>query len=103
MDFGPIDPIIAVRKLSRSDGGSVTVRIGQPRPFAEGDNSYCPFEIIGLDYEVFSRAGGVDDVQALQLAIKNIGVILEVYNRETGGSVYWLTEGDPDLGFPTSI
>lgn len=100
MDFGPIDPIIAVRRLSRTDGGSVLIRIGKPRPYPEGDNSYCPFEIVGLEYEISSRAGGVDDVQSLQLAIERIGITLNTYNQETGGNLFWFTEGDPDLGFP---
>jgi hypothetical protein len=39
-------------------------------------------------------------VQALQLALQRIGTTLELHNRETGGTLYWIEEGNPDLGFP---
>ena len=100
MELKHIEPVIAARQLSLVSGGSVVVRIGAPRPFPEGDNSYCPFEILGLSPEVKSWAGGVDDIQSLQLALDKIGIILASRNRDAEDRLYWLTEGDPDLGFP---
>lgn len=100
MDLGPVEPVIAERQLSRADGGFVIVRIGKPRPYPEGGSAYCPYEIIGLDYSVVSRAGGIDDIQALLLALEKIGTTLAFYNNETGGTLFWIEEGNPDLGFP---
>jgi hypothetical protein len=95
----PLEEIIVERRLSRGDGRPVIVRIGKPVPYPEGDNFYCPFDIAGLDRVILSRAGGVDGVQALQLAMQKIGVILQGHNKETGDGLFWLDGDDPDLGF----
>jgi hypothetical protein len=99
LEARPLEEIIVERRLSRGDGRPVIVRIGKPVPYPDGDNFYCPFDIAGLDRVILSRAGGVDGVQALQLAMRKIGVILKVHNEETGDGLFWLTGGDPYLGF----
>ena len=100
MGLDAVEPVIAVRQLFRVDGGLVTVRIGKPRPYPGGGGIYCPYEIIGLDYSVESRVGGIDDIQALQLVFERIGTTLGVYNYETGGTLFWIEKGNSDLGFP---
>jgi len=44
--------------------------------------------------------GGVDAFQAMQLALKTIGVELDVINKDSGGRLEWVAGQEGDLGFP---
>jgi len=58
----------------------VWIRIGMPRPFpdaAQGDY-YCPYQITGIGSEKVQRAGGVDALQALELALHILPTELDV-------------------------
>ena len=44
--------------------------------------------------------GGVDAFQAMQLALKTIGVELDVINKGSGGRLEWVAGQEGDLGFP---
>lgn len=91
--------VIAERELSLVSGekqGVVTVSIG--RPYREADGAYfCPFRVRGLGRELSRKAGGVDGIQAVQLALVMIGAELSLY----GESLRWGTS--PSIGFPKSI
>jgi hypothetical protein len=64
--------MIASRTVQRA-GGSVEVSIGRPRPLDAQDWG-CPYRIDGLLGGPFEGwAGGVDSVQALLLALVQIG------------------------------
>ena len=76
MKLRSLGPVIASRKLTDANGGSVRVLIGKPRRYRGGHpDYYCPYSIKGLENEI-RYAGGVDAVQALQLAMKAIGIRL---------------------------
>jgi hypothetical protein len=97
LELDPIGTVIATRIYRRDGGGDVILRVGLPVPFPEGDNFFCPYAIEGLSVDrTISRAGGVDAIQALLLALQKIRITLE----NSGAGVFWLDDADPDLGLP---
>jgi len=91
--------VIAERYLSLSmNGEERQIRIALGRPYQEPDHAYfCPFKIIGLEAERARRAGGVDSIQAIQLALVMIGAELSRYSE----LLKW--NGESSMGFPASI
>ncbi|HZU11067.1 MAG TPA: hypothetical protein VFA02_14270 [Pseudacidobacterium sp.] len=91
--------VIAERNLTLDSDGIervVTVQIG--RPYVEPDGAwFCPFNVLGLAPAGTRRAGGVDAIQALQLALVMIGAELSASSK----SLKW--DGEPSTGFPASI
>jgi Domain of unknown function (DUF6968) len=87
--------VVARRNLCEKGAvnATVTVSIGLPRPDRRsryGDWE-CPYLIEGIGPAKVGRAGGVDALQALMLAIQCARAMLE----HSGRSIFWL---DPDLG-----
>lgn len=90
---------IAKRELVISGGKAVTVLIGMPQRFPDGnDDYYCPFKIIGISNDSVRYAGGIDAIQALLLAFQMIGSILYTSQEAKSGNLSW--NGVVDLGFP---
>ena len=71
-----IGTVIAERTLDLTPDAKVVVRIGKPRKFRGGGDYFCPFEIRWPDRSRIARAGGVDAVQALDLALKMVATDL---------------------------
>lgn len=95
--------VIATRSLEMKVGGATTrllVSLGKPRPVDEAMNYIAPYRIEGGDVLRALHMGGVDAFQALQLAIKAIGVELEVLNREPGRTIRWECGEEGEFGFP---
>jgi hypothetical protein len=91
---------IATRTLSVG-GKQVTVVIEKPEEFPEGDNFYCRYQITGIGNGRVRYAGGVDAVQALQLALKMIGAELYTSQEAKTKQLSWEAAQSPsDLGFP---
>lgn len=91
---------IATRTLA-AGGKQVTVVIGKPEEFPEGDNFYCPYQIVGIGNGRVRYAGGVDAVQALELALKMIGAELYTSQEAQAKQLSWEGGQSPrDLGFP---
>lgn len=91
--------VIASRTLRLGTGvDRVTVSIGAPKPYPDGKDFFCPFRIEGLGDDQVKYVGGVDAVQALQLAMHRIGV--ELYASPHAATLRWIDPDDPDLGFP---
>ncbi len=92
--------VIAERNLTLDSDGTeevLTVQIGRPY-YVEPDGVwFCPFNVIGLLPKGTRRAGGVDAIQALQLALVMIGAELSTSSK----SLKW--GGEPSTGFPASI
>lgn len=104
MKMEELGEVMAVRELSLSEGGAdpktVLVRLGRPRRFPDSTDYYAPFQITGAGSEKVICIGGVDAIQAIQLAMQTIGVYLNKLNHEAGGGLKW-EAGDPgDFGFP---
>jgi hypothetical protein len=99
---GEIGTVIANRVLSLAPGGKVVVTIGQPRPFPGGKNFFCPFKVEGLGHGNITRAGGVDAVQALQLALQMVGTVLYTSQEYKDGRLTWDGGENGSLGFPVA-
>lgn len=100
-----ISEVIAERRLSIVGQPDVVVRIllGKPHRPDPSNNNYvlCPHQILGIGDQKVRSAAGVDDFQALQLAMEMIGSVLYfVLNRECGGALRWEAGRSGDLGFP---
>ena len=97
--------VIATRELQLSAAGGpdriVSVRIGKPRPFSDGRDYFCPYQITGVGDEKVSAAAGIDSVQALQLVMTAVGADLFALNRSCYGGLNWEGGKHGDLGFPT--
>ena len=91
------DPIATRTLTAGSD--DVVVTIGKPEPFEDGDDYYCPYAIDCLGKKKLSYAGGVDAVQALQLAMKKIGVDLAYLKTPSNEPVTWMSDSPGDTGF----
>jgi hypothetical protein len=80
--------VIAERRL-RVEGEpdrDVRVRIGRPRPFdATESDFYCPFQVVGVGDERIHTTGGIDGVQALELAIWMLPTLLDELRRDCPG------------------
>jgi hypothetical protein len=90
--------VIATRVLALGGGAQVTIRLGRPERFSDSEDYYCPYEIRGMDAQHARYAGGVDSVQALDLALKAIGAILYTSRECQAKQLTW--NGSEDLGFP---
>lgn len=92
--------LIATRvlKLCRPTGDiEIPVRIFAPE---EGAQSwFCRFEVDWPDGPRGMAAGGVDAVQALELALKMIGAQIYTSDHHTSGNLVWLEPGK-GYGFP---
>jgi hypothetical protein len=94
--------VIASRflELRHEDGTSspVVVRIGRPR---RDDVDYrCDYEVEGLSEVRALHVRGIDDVQALWLALVGVGVELRSSDEGKAGRITF--NGKADLGFPSA-
>jgi hypothetical protein len=81
--------VIASRSLELDDR-EISLLIGVPRPFADGVNFYCPFQVKGYGDERVRYAGGADAVQALILCIDRASVFLETRPETQAGRLTWI-------------
>jgi hypothetical protein len=100
MKLDSVGTLIAWRDLELNEVETVRVKIGMPQEFPEGEGYYCPFEIAGLSRDKIFYAGGVDPVQALELALQNIGAILYTSAEYEAGKLRYL--GGKNLRFPVA-
>ena len=100
--------VIGERVLKRIDGGSdVTVKLFLPVPDHPG-GFRCHYQICGIGEDKVRYAGGVDAIQAIQIAMQLIGADLYIRHKDVKlvfGDV--IDDGNPeiygdpyDLGFP---
>jgi hypothetical protein len=98
MKLTNVGVVITQRELSLAQKTKVSVCIGKPEPFPDGNGYYCPYQIIGLGDQKVQYAGGEDTVQALTLALKSVGALLYTSAEAKTGLLSWNDGGD--LGFP---
>lgn len=76
----------------------VRVRIGAPRPYPDQRDYYCPYQVVGIGKEKIKYAGGVDALQALELAVWILPTELDALRRDYPG-LGWLDAPGGDYGF----
>jgi hypothetical protein len=103
MVLGSMGEIIAERVLTLlQDNGNATqvfVRLGKPQASSEGDEYYCPFQVVGIGDEKVRQISGIDAFQALQLTLRVISFKLHHYRKQSKVVLYCWERGD-DMGFP---
>ena len=101
MRLSTIGTVIAFRELSLRGVNAVTVKIGKPEKFPDGDDYYCPYQIEGIGDGRVRYAGGVDAVQALELTLNRVGAELHASSEAKSGTLNWVGgKNSNDLGFP---
>jgi hypothetical protein len=100
VELDNVGVVIATRDLDLADGRMVTVTIGRPEEFPDGGGFYCPYQITGIGREHVRYSGGIDAVQALQLALQLVGTELHVSKEGKARSLTWGAGQHGDLGFP---
>jgi hypothetical protein len=96
--------IVAHRTLVCGKGKTpVVISIGVPVPFDDGHDYYCPYQITGLSSVREGRAGGVDGVQALILALQMAAADLYTSEEWKRGDLRFLGARELDLPIPDSI
>lgn len=99
MDIHEVSEPIAKRTLMMG-AEEVIVTIGKPQLFDDGEDYFCPYSIEYAGQKRVSYAGGMDAVQALQLAMKKVGTDLAHIARSQGIPISWLPDTPGDTGFP---
>jgi hypothetical protein len=92
-----------LRVLGRPDL-EVRVRLGVPRSFPDDplNNYYCPYQVTGIGDAKVRYAGGVDSLQALELALHLLPTELDRLRQEYPG-LGWLDAPDGDYGFSKAV
>lgn len=92
--------VVAERVLEgRSQGQRVTVLVQVGTPFTDPDDAscwYCPYRISKEEQRRTFYGAGVDSVQALRIALANIGAELRTVYKDL--ELTWM--GQSELGFP---
>ena len=100
MKLDSVGTVIAARELAIDGAKKVQVIIGKPEKFPDSSDYYCPYQITGIGNERIRYAGGVDAVQAFQLALNMIGADLYTSKEAKAGKLNWEAGEKGDLGFP---
>jgi hypothetical protein len=90
-------PTIAERVFEMVEEGrrvELRLRLGVPKDTRKGDFA-CPIQISGIQNDRIFEIVGEDSLQALVLALKFAGTLLQA-KQEDGAQVTWL--GASDLG-----
>lgn len=104
MKLDDVGEIIATRSLSMlhddRTSSEVLVVLGKPQPLPGLETDYyCPYQIRGAGSEKVRHTCGIDAFQAIKLAIRSLGVHLDLLNKELGGRLRWDGDKDGQLGF----
>ena len=92
--------VIATRVLKlRQPTGHIDIPIRIFAPQGQGDDWMCHFEIDWPDEMVALDAGGVDSVQAMELALRMIGAFIYGSDHHASGKLMWEAPGQ-GYGFP---
>lgn len=101
MILSSLGTVIATRELALGRRKKVIVRIGKARKFRGSPDCYCPVQISGLGDDRIISVGGIDAIQAFELALLHIGASLYYSDAAKAGKLSWDAGQAPgDLGFP---
>lgn len=89
--------VVARRKLTF---GQREIVVSVERPVSDNDDFICCYVIEIEDEEKCGHAMGMDSVQAIQLAMKSIGIDLSAIARAAEQEITWLEDSPGETGFP---
>jgi hypothetical protein len=98
MKLDSVGVVIAAREIDIDGDEKVVITIGAPQEFPEGGSFFCPYQILGIGRDNVRYAGGVDAVQALELALQMIGT--DLYTSDEFKADRLRYHGMRNLGFP---
>jgi hypothetical protein len=79
-----IGQVLCGREFDVRDGRAVSVIMGMPQQFPDGQDDYfCPFRIIGMGDEQIRYGVGVDALQAVWLTLQMIGARSPIYESRS--------------------
>jgi hypothetical protein len=94
--------LIATRVLKlRRPTGDMEIPIRIFAPEQQATDCVCRFEVDWPDGTWAMAAGGVDAIQALELALKMIGAQIYTSDHHASGKLMWLEPGK-GYGFPVT-
>jgi hypothetical protein len=93
--------VFVEQKFELGKTACVVVRFG--RPAADGDAFACEYKIVWPARVHSSRAWGLDQVQALILAMEKAHVELLASDAARSGQLRWAASGDFGLPLPSSV
>jgi hypothetical protein len=94
--------IIATRVLKlRRTAGDIEIPVRIHAPEQHSSHCTCKVEVEWPDGTVAIPVGGVDTVQALDLALKTIGAQIYASDHHASGKLIWLEPGN-GYGFPVT-
>ena len=71
---------------------------GEAVPFADAQDWYCPYEIVGPHFHKIFFAAGIDSFQAVELAQKGAAADVFALNQHLNGRLRAFAN-EPQLGF----
>ena len=101
MHLDSVGQVLATRTLDVEEqdcSRPVTVLIGAPRRSPETKDFCCPYQILGLGDGTVRYAEGVDEAQAIYIAMEAVGTLLSATEEARTGRLTWY--GEPAHGFP---
>jgi hypothetical protein len=102
-----IEQPIATRDLYVRDADGrtheVKVLVGAPERITGTEDYVCFYQIVGMGSGRIGKAYGADSAQALIHALQTVGVKLAAHQQHQDLKLWWLTEGDEELGFPLPL
>jgi hypothetical protein len=101
----PIENVIATRKFTLDDGRDVIVYMGKPRELSRLTVE-CQYQIVGIGDEKIRHGMGMDDIQAIWLALNAIATDLYTSTEAKNGTLSWegaSTKGNFGLPVPDII
>ncbi|QEX16474.1 hypothetical protein FRZ44_17680 [Hypericibacter terrae] len=102
MKVDHINKVMLVRQPRLSESRApVVIQVGCPEKRPNGHDYYCAYRVLGLGNDRVRSASGVDQMQALLLALRKMGAELYSCGEYKTGKLYWLEMGNKDLGLPT--
>lgn len=91
--------IIAERKLHLTGRETKSVLVQIHQPTSTEHDWACRYEITYPDRTISKEVFGVDQIQALQLAMQAIGIELHASKEHKAGELFWEEPGN-GYGFP---
>lgn len=103
MTAAELRDVIATRKLYRLDdpGADIITSPVSRNRHRDMTISFAPTQIVGIGNEYVDSTYGIDAVQALQLAMKRVGAILDRLNAEAGDALRWEGDESGSYGLPS--